>query len=100
MLDERRLRIAPERSVPVMTALLAEWPMVVYKPTPDGLLFTGPFAITALQSGAELRLEGVQLNAWCELAKSLKRKGGFPDTQTESRLVQRITPLFSTIAFQ
>ena len=39
-------------------------------------------------------------NAWCELAKSLKRKGGFPDTQTESRLVQRITPLFSTIAFQ
>jgi class 3 adenylate cyclase len=42
----------------------------------------------------------VLLNAWCELAKSLKRKGGFPDTQTESRLVQRITPLFSTIAFQ
>jgi hypothetical protein len=41
-----------------------------------------------------------ELNAWCELAKSLKRKGGFPDTQTESRLVQRITPLFSTIAFQ
>jgi transposase-like protein len=41
-----------------------------------------------------------ELNAWCELAKSLKRKGGFPDTQTESRLVQRITPLFSTTAFQ
>jgi len=56
VLDERRLRITPERPVPVMTALLAEWPMVVYKPTPDGLLFTGPFTITALQSGAELRL--------------------------------------------
>jgi hypothetical protein len=27
------------------------------------------------------------LNAWCELAKSLKRKGRFTDTQTESRLV-------------
>jgi len=40
------------------------------------------------------------LNAWCELAKFLKRKGEFPDTQTESRLLQRITPLFSTIAFQ
>src|SRR5437764_4857766 len=32
-------------------------------------------------------------NAWCELDKSLKRKGGFTDTQTESRLVTRITPL-------
>jgi transposase len=31
------------------------------------------------------------LNAWCELAKSLKRKSEFTDTQTESRLVQRIT---------
>ena len=41
-----------------------------------------------------------QLNAWCELAKPLKRKGGFPDTQTESRLVQRRTPLFSTTVFQ
>jgi hypothetical protein len=40
------------------------------------------------------------LNAWCELAKSLQRKGGFPDTQTDPRLVQRITPLFSTTAFQ
>jgi 2-(1,2-epoxy-1,2-dihydrophenyl)acetyl-CoA isomerase len=40
------------------------------------------------------------LNAWCELAKSLKRKGGFTDTQTESRLVQGITPLFSMTAFQ
>src|SRR5215211_2293568 len=40
------------------------------------------------------------LNAWCELAKSLKSKGGFIDTQTESRLVQRITPLFSITAFQ
>jgi hypothetical protein len=39
-------------------------------------------------------------NAWCELAKSLKSKGGFTDPQTESRLVQRITPLFSITAFQ
>jgi len=28
-----------------------------------------------------------RLNAWCELAKSLKSKGGFIDTQTEARLV-------------
>jgi len=39
-------------------------------------------------------------NAWCELAKSLKSKGGFTDSQTESRLMQRITPLFSMTAFQ
>ena len=42
----------------------------------------------------------VGLNAWCELAKSLKSKGGFTDSQTKSRLVQRITPLFSMTAFQ
>jgi hypothetical protein len=30
----------------------------------------------------------------------LKRKGGFPDTQTEPRLVQGITPLFSMTTFQ
>jgi hypothetical protein len=40
------------------------------------------------------------LNAWCELAKSLKSEGGFPDTRTESRLVQRLTLLFSITAFQ
>src|SRR5262245_4193051 len=40
------------------------------------------------------------LNAWCELAKSLKSQGGFTDTQTESRLVQRLTPLFSITVFQ
>ena len=39
-------------------------------------------------------------NAWCELAKSLQSKGGFTDTQTESRLVQRLTPLFSIMVFQ
>jgi hypothetical protein len=30
----------------------------------------------------------------------LKSKGGFTDTQTEARLVQRITPLFSMTASQ
>jgi hypothetical protein len=39
-------------------------------------------------------------NAWCELAKFLKRKGEFPDTQTESRLVQVITLLFSMTVLQ
>src|SRR5436189_5223873 len=51
--------------------------------------------------GLPAHTEGIgELNAWCELAKSLKSKGGFTDTQTESRLVQRITPLFSMTASQ
>ena len=40
------------------------------------------------------------LNAWCELAKPLKRKGKFPDTQTELRLVQVIPLLFSMTVSQ
>jgi hypothetical protein len=40
------------------------------------------------------------LNAWCGLAKSLKRKDGFTDTGTEPHLVYGITPLFSMTAFQ
>ena len=57
---------------------------------------------TIVSTQGQSSLNGIEthFNAWCELAKSLKRKGGFPDTQTESRLVQRITPLFSTTAFQ
>jgi peptide/nickel transport system substrate-binding protein len=42
--------------MPMMTALLAEWPMAIYKPTPDGFLFTGPFTIKAIQSGAAPRM--------------------------------------------
>ena len=61
----------------------------------------GGVSVACLISSDEVRFSAaVDFNAWCELAKSLKRKGGFPDTQTESRLVQRITPLFSTTAFQ
>src|SRR5215813_1987323 len=53
------------------------------------------------EHGTSIIIRQVQyLNAWCELAKSLKSKGGFTDTQTESRLVQRITPLFSMTASQ
>ena len=58
----------------------------------------------ALRAGYSPRcaevLASQTLNAWCELAKPLKRKGKFPDTQTESRLVQVITLLFSTTVFQ
>src|SRR5262249_31195357 len=43
----------------------------------------------------ERRDSAGDFKAWCELAEPLKRKGTFPDTQTESRLVQVITLLFS-----
>ena len=55
-LDEHRLRIDPERPVPVMASLLAEWPMVVYRQTEDGPVFTGPFQVDAFDSGSELVL--------------------------------------------
>jgi hypothetical protein len=34
-----------------------------------------------------LSKKDAHLNAWCELAKPLKRKGKFPDTQAGPRLV-------------
>ena len=67
--------------------------------TPDGLDELYKFTLGLPREICKVT-DMALLNAWCELAKSLKSKGGFIDTQIESRLVQRITPLFSTTAFQ
>ncbi len=56
VLDDHRLRIEPERPVPVMASLLAEWPMVVYRRTDDGPVFTGPFRVEAFDSVDEIML--------------------------------------------
>ena len=56
VLDDLHLRIGSERPVPVMASLLAEWPMVVYRQTDDGPVFTGPFQVESFDSGSELIL--------------------------------------------
>ena len=56
VLDDRHLRIDTERPVPVMASLLAEWPMVVYRVTETGPVFTGPFQVDAFDSGVEMTL--------------------------------------------
>jgi peptide/nickel transport system substrate-binding protein len=44
-LDDLRLQIDSERATPVMTAVLAEWPFVVYLEKGGKSVFTGPYAI-------------------------------------------------------
>lgn len=48
--DELRLRIRTERPTPVMAAVLAEWPFVVYRGA-ERPVFTGPYAISAFRAG-------------------------------------------------
>ena len=55
-LDDLTLRIVPERPVPMMASLLAEWPMVVYRQTPDGPAFTGPYQVDAFDGAGEITL--------------------------------------------
>mmetsp|Transcript_84426 Transcript_84426/g.239346 ORF Transcript_84426/g.239346 Transcript_84426/m.239346 type:complete len:543 (-) Transcript_84426:538-2166(-) len=43
--DDLTVRIQSERATPVMDAVLAEWPFVVYRVSNGQRLFTGPFAV-------------------------------------------------------
>ncbi len=51
VIDTTTLRITPERPVPVMASVLAEWPMVVYKTVGDSHVFSGPFAVADFAPG-------------------------------------------------
>jgi peptide/nickel transport system substrate-binding protein len=55
--DARTLLVETERPTPVLPSILAEWPMVVYRPTAAGPVFTGPWRIAAMTAGGEMRLE-------------------------------------------
>lgn len=55
-LDRLTMKITPERLVPVMASVLAEWPMVVYKSVGEAQIFTGAFAIADLARGDRIEL--------------------------------------------
>merc|ERR1712079_315561 len=54
--DNLRLTIESERATPVMDAVLAEWPFVVYKVNSGSYVFTGPFAVETFVDGESINL--------------------------------------------
>jgi peptide/nickel transport system substrate-binding protein len=52
-----RLIVAPERPVPAMDSLLAEFPMVIYRAEAGRFVFSGPFQVAEFRRGELLRLE-------------------------------------------
>lgn len=79
-LDERRVRITSERPTPVMGAVLAEWPFVVYRLAPNPV-FSGPYMVENLRPGDGLSLQPNPHfpGAVNRAPVALKR---FPDAQT------------------
>lgn len=79
-LDDRRLRITSERPTPVMAAVLAEWPFVVYRLTPTPV-FSGPYVVESLRPGDGITLQPNPNfpGASSRAPVALKR---FPDAQT------------------
>lgn len=56
-LDDLTLTIGSEMATPVMDAVLAEWPFVVYKKEgSDSYIFTGPFAVETFVEGESIKL--------------------------------------------
>jgi len=57
-LDDRRLTIVSDRATPVMDAVLAEWPFVVYLEKDGKKFFTGPYAV---KEGGFVKDEQIEL---------------------------------------
>jgi peptide/nickel transport system substrate-binding protein len=78
-LDERRVRIRSERPTPVMAAVLAEWPFVVYR-MGAAPIFTGPYMVESLRPGDGISLQPNPnyAGAAARIPVMLKR---FPDAQ-------------------
>lgn len=55
-LDAGTLRVEADRPVPILPSVLAEWPFVVYRETPQGMVFTGPWQIAAFEPDRGMRL--------------------------------------------
>jgi peptide/nickel transport system substrate-binding protein len=55
--DDGSLTIKTEKQTPVMDSLLAEWCNVVFKQDGDDFIYTGPYKVKKLDSGASLELE-------------------------------------------
>jgi len=55
-IDDLMLKIESDRATPVMDAVLAEWPFVVYKNSSDNFVFTGPFKVETFVTGERIEL--------------------------------------------
>eukprot|EP00746_Dinoflagellata_sp_MGD_P156514 gnl/MRDRNA2_/MRDRNA2_85853_c0_seq4.p1 gnl/MRDRNA2_/MRDRNA2_85853_c0~~gnl/MRDRNA2_/MRDRNA2_85853_c0_seq4.p1 ORF type:complete len:235 (+),score=27.94 gnl/MRDRNA2_/MRDRNA2_85853_c0_seq4:66-770(+) len=55
-LDDLKLKIESERATPVMEAVFAEWPFVVYLASGVKYFFTGPYAIDTFVKDEKLEL--------------------------------------------
>ena len=57
VVDPLRVRIETERPVPVMPAVLAEFPLIMFKPLDDTWIYTGPYRVAAFEPSSRLLLE-------------------------------------------
>lgn len=56
-LDPLRVRIETERPVPVMPAVLAEFPLIMFKAVDDTWVYTGPYVVAEFEPSSRLLLE-------------------------------------------
>lgn len=56
-IDGFRLRVTSEEPTAILPSILAEWAFPVYRETGAGLVFTGPYRVTAFEPGAAIALE-------------------------------------------
>lgn len=56
-IDDRRLRVTSEEPTAILPSILAEWVFPIYRETQAGIVFTGPYRVTAFEPGASLALE-------------------------------------------
>jgi len=55
--DPLTIKVGTERPVPLIQALFAEWPLIVYGLKPDGsAVFSGPYAVKSFKPDAEIDL--------------------------------------------
>ncbi|UFN47484.1 ABC transporter substrate-binding protein [Roseomonas sp. OT10] len=55
--DATTLRIRPARPVAALAPLLAEFPLVIHRPTAAAPVFTGPWRVTGFRAGDRITLE-------------------------------------------
>lgn len=54
--DTDTLIVSTEQPTTILPSILAEWAFPVYMETDNGLIFTGPFAVTEFQSGSHIKM--------------------------------------------
>ncbi|WP_319530448.1 ABC transporter substrate-binding protein [uncultured Cohaesibacter sp.] len=50
------MKVVTEKPVPRIQALFAEWPLIAFKPTTDGAVFSGPYAVKSFKADTAVEL--------------------------------------------